>query len=102
MPIKELCRTAGSSDSTFFGWRDKLGGMQVSEAQRLLTEAHMDMHALVAACGERWAPLCRGHSHINGLFRNVCSLVAHLKPASHIVRTISHCSFQISRLPTGN
>lgn len=58
MRIRELCRTASSSDSTFFGWRDKLGGMQVSEAQRLLTEAHRDMHALVAVCVERWALPC--------------------------------------------
>ncbi|MDP3887515.1 transposase [Hydrogenophaga sp.] len=52
MRIRELCRTASSSDSTFFGWCDKLGGMQVSKAQRLLTEAHRDMHALVAVCGD--------------------------------------------------
>jgi len=70
IPIRELCRTASSSDSTFYGWRAKLGGMQVSEAQRLLTEAHMDMHALVAVCGERWAPPCRENSHINGLLLN--------------------------------
>lgn len=44
--------------------------MQVSEAQHLLTEAHMNMHALVAVCDERWAPPCRENSHINGLLRN--------------------------------
>ncbi|WP_177136175.1 transposase [Hydrogenophaga aromaticivorans] len=70
MPIKELCRNGGFSNSTFYGWRAKLGGMQVSEAQHLLTEAHMNMHALVAVCGERWAPPCRENSHINGLLRN--------------------------------
>lgn len=32
IPIRELCRTASSSDSRFYGWRAKLGGMQVSEA----------------------------------------------------------------------
>jgi hypothetical protein len=50
--------------------RAKLGGIQVSEAQRLLTEAHRDMHALVAVCDERWALPCRENSHINGLLRN--------------------------------
>jgi hypothetical protein len=70
MPIRELCRTAGSSDSTCYGWRAKLGSMQVSEAQHLPTEAQMDMHALVAVCGERWAPPCSENSHINGPLRN--------------------------------
>jgi len=50
--------------------RAKLGGIQVSEAQRLLTEAHIDMHALVAVCGERWVQPCRENSHINSLLRN--------------------------------
>ena len=35
MPIKELCRSGGFSDATFYKWRAKFGGMQVSEAQRL-------------------------------------------------------------------
>lgn len=59
MPIKELCRTAGFNDATFYKWRAKSGGMQVSEAQRLgglesecaklkrlLAEVHLDMPAL--------------------------------------------------------
>ena len=70
MPIRRLCRTAGSSDWTLHGRRAKLGGVHVSEAQRLLPEALMDMHALVAVCGERWAPPCREKSHIYGLLRN--------------------------------
>lgn len=32
------------------------------------------MHALVADCGERWAPPCRENSHADGLLRNACSL----------------------------
>ena len=35
MPIKELCRNGGFSDATFYKWRAKFGGMQISEAQRL-------------------------------------------------------------------
>lgn len=42
MPIRALCRIAGSSDSTFYGWRAKLGDMQVSEAQCLLIKAPME------------------------------------------------------------
>jgi putative transposase len=32
MPIKELCRKGGFSDATFYKWRAKFGGMEVSEA----------------------------------------------------------------------
>ena len=30
MPIKELCRNGGFSDATFYKWRAKFGGMQVT------------------------------------------------------------------------
>ena len=59
MPIKELCRKGGFSDATFYKWRAKFGGMDVSDARRLkelesenaklkklLAEAHLDIHAL--------------------------------------------------------
>ena len=32
---KELCRKHGISDATFYKWRSKYGGMEVSEAKRL-------------------------------------------------------------------
>ena len=64
LPIKELCRKGGFSDATFYKWRARFGGMQVSEAQRLrelesenaklkrlLAEAHLDIHALNTAFG---------------------------------------------------
>ena len=35
MPIKELCRTGGFSDATFYKWRAKFGGMDASDAKRL-------------------------------------------------------------------
>ena len=31
----ELCRKHGISDATFYNWRSKYGGMEVSEARRL-------------------------------------------------------------------
>ena len=31
----ELCRKYGISDATFYKWRSKYGGMEVSEAKRL-------------------------------------------------------------------
>ena len=63
-PIKELCRQGGFSDATFYKWRSKFGGMDVSDAQRLrelesensklkklLAEAHLDIHALKSVFG---------------------------------------------------
>jgi putative transposase len=35
MKIVELCRTHGISDATFYNWRTKFGGMEVSDAKRL-------------------------------------------------------------------
>lgn len=31
----DLCRTHGISDATFYKWRSKYGGMEVSDAKRL-------------------------------------------------------------------
>lgn len=39
MPIKELCRKGGFSDSTFYNWWAKFGGMDVPDAKRLLDRA---------------------------------------------------------------
>jgi putative transposase len=35
MKIIDLCRTHGISDATFYNWRTKYGGMEVSDAKRL-------------------------------------------------------------------
>ncbi|MGJ7497418.1 transposase [Variovorax sp. RT4R15] len=64
LPIKELCRKGGFGDATFYKWRAKYGGMNVSDAQhlreleaengklkKLLAEAHLDIHALNTAFG---------------------------------------------------
>ena len=32
---KELCRKHGVSDATFYEWRSKYGGMEVSDAKKL-------------------------------------------------------------------
>ncbi|KQI67071.1 transposase [Loktanella sp. 3ANDIMAR09] len=32
---KELCRKHGVSDATFYKWRSKFGGMEVSDARKL-------------------------------------------------------------------
>ncbi len=64
MPVKELCRKGGFSDASFYKWRAKYGGMDVTDARRLrelesenaklkklLAEAHLDMHALKSVLG---------------------------------------------------
>lgn len=33
--VKELCRTHGISDATFYNWKSKYGGMSASELKRL-------------------------------------------------------------------
>jgi putative transposase len=35
VPLKELCRKHGFSDASFYLWRSKFGGMEVSDARRL-------------------------------------------------------------------
>jgi len=35
IPVTELCRTHGMSDATFYNWRAKYGGMDVSMMKRM-------------------------------------------------------------------
>ena len=35
LPVKELCRKHGFSEASYYGWKAKFGGMNVSDAQRL-------------------------------------------------------------------
>ena len=35
VPVKELCRKHGFSDASFYTWRAKFGGLEVSDAKRL-------------------------------------------------------------------
>ena len=64
MAVAEPCRMQGFSDTTFYKWRAKFGGMQVEEAKRLreleaengrlkklLAEAHLDIEALKVGFG---------------------------------------------------
>ena len=57
----DLCRKHGVSEATFYNWKSKYGGLEVSEAKRLralesenaklkklLAEAHLDNAALPA------------------------------------------------------
>lgn len=48
--IRELCRTHGVTETTFYRWRAKYGGLQVSEAKRLkgLEDENRRLKRLVA------------------------------------------------------
>jgi len=37
LSAKDLCRKHGISDATFYKWRSRYGGMEVSDARRLKT-----------------------------------------------------------------
>jgi putative transposase len=66
VPLKDMCRKVGISEATFYNWRAKFGGMEVTEAKRLkelegenaklkklLAEAHLDIHALKTVFGTK-------------------------------------------------
>jgi len=48
--VSELCRRHGISDATFYTWRKKYGGLEVSEMRRLrqLEEENRRLKAIVA------------------------------------------------------
>jgi putative transposase len=50
LSASELCRKYGVSDATFYKWRSKYGGMEVSEARRLkaLEEENAKLKRLLA------------------------------------------------------
>ena len=35
IPVKQLCRKHGFSDASFYNWRSKYGGMELSDIKRL-------------------------------------------------------------------
>jgi len=49
-PVTEICRRVGVSTETFYRWRKKFGGLQVSDARRLrqLEEENRQLKRVVA------------------------------------------------------
>lgn len=67
MATVEVCRRHGISPATFYNWKAKYGGMEVSEARRLraleaenaklkklLAEAELDKSMLKDALSKKW------------------------------------------------
>ena len=50
MPTAEVCRRHGISSATFYNWKSKFGGLEVSEARRLrsLEEENLRLKKLLA------------------------------------------------------
>lgn len=49
-PVRELCRQHGITETTFYRWRSKYGGLQLPEARRLkgLEDENRRLKKLVA------------------------------------------------------
>jgi putative transposase len=67
VPTKELCRRHGFSEASFYVWRSKYGGLEVSEAKRLraleaenarlkklLAEAMLEQEVTREALRKKW------------------------------------------------
>ena len=67
LPTTEVCRKYGISDATFYNWRRKYGGMEVSEARRLrqledenrrlkhlVADLTLDVQMLKAVNAKKW------------------------------------------------
>ena len=45
VPVKEVCRKHGISDATYYNWKSKYGGMEVSDLRRM-KEMEQELHQL--------------------------------------------------------
>ena len=65
--LRDVCRRLGITEKTFYRWRSKFGGMEVSDARRLrhledenaklkklLAESMLDLQAVRAVLGKKW------------------------------------------------
>ncbi|GBQ91211.1 transposase [Gluconobacter albidus] len=67
LKVSDLCRRHGISDATFYKWKTRYGGLEISEAKRLkaledensrlkrlLADAMLDNAALKEIFGKKW------------------------------------------------
>ena len=71
MPVKDLCRRHGFSEASYYLWRSKYGGMDVSDAKRLkeLETENRRLKKLLAEAlleGAGVQPLCETSGHVGG------------------------------------
>jgi putative transposase len=66
-PVKDLCRRAGVSTVTFYKWKTKYGGMEISEMhrmrlleeengrlKRIVAQQALDIDALKVVLSKKW------------------------------------------------
>ena len=66
-PVKEICRRHGVSEQSFYRWKAKYGGMEISDARRLhgledenrrlthlVADLTLDNQALKAVLSKKW------------------------------------------------
>ena len=69
LPIKQLCRTHGFSEASYYLWRSKFAGMSVSDAKRLkelttenarlkklLAESRLENEVISEVLRNKWQP----------------------------------------------
>jgi putative transposase len=101
--VDEVCRKIGISRNTFYAWKKKFGGMDVSDARRLkqLEDENRRLHharRLRVEGDHRWRQLDRvpsadGHSVQDG--SSLRSVLACAKASSAVIQ-FGHCGIGIS------
>jgi transposase-like protein len=51
-PVKEICRSHGISDATYYNWKSKYGGMSATKPNQAVTESLLDLvsHFILPPC----------------------------------------------------
>ena len=83
VPTADLCRKHGMSTASFYAWRKKYGGMEVSEAKRLkeledenrrlktmVADLSLDNQMLKAVNAKKWGALRSSARPRTGLWRS--------------------------------
>ena len=79
--VADLCRKYGFSDATYYNWKSKYGGMEVSDARRLkqLEEENNKLKKLVAE-------LTLDKQALEEVISKKCTLTSILHSKPHLVR----------------
>ena len=79
LPVEELCRRHGFSEASYYLWRNKFGGMSVSDAKRLkeLELENARLKRLPSALGLNGPHRPHRHSSHHGPRLAACRVVDH-------------------------
>jgi putative transposase len=78
VPMKDLCRRIGISDATFYHWKAKYGGLEVSETRllrqleeengrlkKIVAQQALDLDALKVVLAKKWWARVSDIFHVN-------------------------------------